>query len=282
MSAQIHSDRWVAVFALVSALLLPGGAADADPVSLSPDITVTLDGVNFSDESVGEDDGLGTTLPVTLGALPASATVTAYHPLANGDALFSLDTTTRLMTGFGLVTFYPGDVVRYGGIGYALEFDSAAAGIPAGVSTDALSRTSGGDLLLSFDTTVDLTTTIATDEDLVSWNGASFALVFDGSAEGISDGLDLDAAHVVAGSVLALSFDAGGSVGGVVFDDDDVLQFDPSGPTWTLAYDASAQHAAMGPADVEAIALPEPARILQLASGLMFLALARWRSQRRG
>ena len=60
-------------------------------------------------------------------------------------------------------------------------------------------------------------------------------------------------------------------MGGVVFDDDDVLLFDPSGPIWALAYDGSAQHAALAAADVEAIALPEPGQLLLLGSGLVFL-----------
>jgi hypothetical protein len=278
MRSGLRIARSIARCALLTAVV-PAGAAAVEPVSLSPDITVTLDGVDFADESVAKDDGLGTTLPVAVGLLPESAAVTAFHPLANGDVLFSLDTTVELAGGSPL-TVYPGDVVRYTGSVYLLEFDSAAAGLPAGVSTDAVSQTSGGDLLLSFDTTVDLTTTIAADEDLVSWNGASFALVFDGSAEGLADGLDLDAAHTLAGDVLAVSFDAGGSIGGIDFDDDDVLRFDPSGPTWTLLYDASAEHASMAAADVQAVAVPEPARILQLASGLVFLAVAGWRTDR--
>jgi hypothetical protein len=164
---------------LVAILLATIGAtpaAWASTASLSPDITVTLDGVDFADESVAIDDALGTTLPISLGTLPGSAAVTAYHLLGNGDQLFALDTTAELA---GPLTVYPSDVVRYDGVSYSLEFDSTAAAIPAGVAVDAVSRTAGGDLLLSFDTTVDLGAVIASDEDLVEWNGASFTMVFD-------------------------------------------------------------------------------------------------------
>jgi hypothetical protein len=263
-------------FALFLTAFSAAPSAWASSVSVSPDISVTLDGVDFSDESVAVDNLLGISVPTSLGALPAGAAVTAYHPLANGDQLFALDTTVELP---GPLTVFPSDVVRYAGAGYSLEFDGAAAGIPEGAAIDAVSQTSGGQLLLSFDTTVDLGAVIAADEDLVQWSGAVFSLVFDGSLEGIAAGLDLDAAHDAGGGQLGLSFDASGSVGGVDFDDEDVLLFDPGGPTWTLVYDGSSLHAELAAADVEAMALPEPGWILQLASGLALLsAIARRRT----
>jgi hypothetical protein len=137
-----------------------------------------------------------------------------------------------------------------------------------------VSQTAGSDLLLSFDTTVDLGGgLVAADEDVVQWSGASFSLVFDGSAEGIAEGLDLDGAHDAGGGALGLSFDASGSVGGVSFDDEDVLLFDAAGPSWSLVYDGSAQHAELTAADVEAIALPEPDQLALLVGGVALLAL---------
>jgi hypothetical protein len=239
-------------------------------VALSPDHTVELDGVVFDDEAVAVDDLLGVTIPTSLGALPENAEVTAYHLLASGDQLFALSTTAALP---GPLIVEPRDVVRYDGVGYALEFDGSTIGIPDGVTVDGVSRPpGGGNLLLSFDTGVDLGGgLVAADEDVVDWNGAVFALVFDGSAEGIEDGVDVDGVHDAGSGELGLSFDTSGSVGGIDFDDEDVLLFDPSGPTWTLAYDGSALHAALGAADVEAIALPETSRLLMLASGLAAL-----------
>ena len=65
--------------------------------------------------------------------------------------------------------------------------------------------------------------------------------------------------------------------------DNDVLLFEPAGPSWTLSYDGSAQHPALAPADVQAmaIALPEPAWLLQLVSGFAFLAAAKRHRGRR-
>ncbi len=76
--------------------------------------------------------------------------------------------------------------------------------------------------------------------------------------------------------MLGLSLDASGSVGGVDFDDEDVLRFDPGGPSWTLAYDGSAEDASLAPVDT--VALPEPGQLWMLASGLgLLIGLGRQR-----
>jgi hypothetical protein len=224
------------------------------------------------------DNLLGVTVPSSLGTLPENAEVTAYALLASGDQLFAMNTTSELA---GPVFVQPRDVVRYDGVTYTVEFVGGAAGIPDGAAVDAVSETSGGDLLLSFDTTVDLGGgLVAADEDVVEWNGASFAGVFDGSAEGISESLDVDAVHDVGGGLLGLSFDTSGSVGGIDFDDEDIVEFDPSGPTWTVVYDGSVEHAALAAADLEAVALPEPGQLAMLATGLAALGALTWRRSR--
>ncbi len=242
-----------------------------DSVSASPDVTVELASTPFDDEDVAVDNLLGSVAPASLGTLPANADLSAYHLLANGDQLFSLDTTVTLA---GPLTVEPGDVVRYAGASYSLEFDASVEGVPNGVATDAVSHTTGGSLLLSFDTTVDLGAITADDDDLVEFDGVSFSLSFDGSAAGVPGALDVDGAHVLGSGNLGLSFDGSGQLGGVDFDDEDVLEYDASGPTWSLAYDGSAEHPEWsGGPDLDAVALPEPGQLLLLASGIAGLLL---------
>jgi hypothetical protein len=246
-------------------------------VLLSPDITVELGGSTLEDEEVVTDDQLGTVTLAPLGLLPGATDVNAYHLLSNGDQLYSLDTTAEL--GGGLIAG-PADVVRYDGVTDTLEFDASAEGIPDGVIVDAVSVHSSGDLVLSFDTTVDLGALTANDEDVVRLDGTSFSLLFDGSSEGVSEGLDLDGVEArPGGDLLWVSFDGSGSLGGVHFDDEDILEFDPSGPTWSLVYDGSVQHATLAAADV--VAVPEPGGWLPVVAGMALLsALAearRWR-----
>lgn len=240
---------FLALFASVSR-----AATTLASVSVSPDVTIVLGGVTAHDEDVAVDDLAGTVSLVKLGDLPQAAAVSSYHLLENGDKLFSLDTAVELS---GALTVEPGDVVRYDGVSYAVEFDASANGVPRGVAIDAVTTTAGGSLLLSFDTTVGLSAflrpIIVDDEDLVAFNGVLFKSAFDGSAAGVPEALDLDGAHNLGGGKLALSFDGSGSLGGVDFDDEDVLEYDAATGAWEMAYDGSAEHAGWASADLEAI-----------------------------
>jgi Calx-beta domain/IPTL-CTERM motif len=238
------------------AALLAGAAAAQTPLAAircSADVTVLLGGVTLPDEGIAEDDLAGGVTPVGVGALPAGAAVSGYHLRADGDQLLAFDSTVTLPGG---VVATPRDVVRFDGSGFSLELSGAAVGIPAGAAIDALSEADGA-LLLSFDVTVDLDGVVADDEDLVAFDGSAFTLFFDGSATGVPPGLDVDAAHRLSNGHLLLSFDAGGTIAGVSFDDEDVLEFDPVGGGWVLAYDGSAQHAGWPAADLDALAAAE-------------------------
>lgn len=273
MRKQTHLAVGTAMTAL---LLAPAVCLAQDGVRYSSDISVDLSGTTVDDEDAVLDDQLGVVTQEPLGALPENAGLTGYDVLGNGDRLFTLDTTVEL----GGTTFTPADVVRFDGITYTAEFDGSAEGIPDGVRVDALSVESSGDLLLSFDTTVDLGGgVVAADEDLAQFDGATFTLLFDGSAEGISEALDLDGASADISGLLSLSFDGSGSVGGVDFDDEDILAFDSSGSVWTMAFEGEVAHPSLAAADIDAV--PEPGQSLLLAAGSLGLwALSAYRRRR--
>lgn len=206
--------------------------------AIPPDITVVLDGTTLDHNQVAEDDLAGGVNPVNVGAIPATAIITAYDRLPNGDQLLAFDTTVTLPGG---LTVRPGDVVRFNGATYTLEFDATANGIPDGVITDAVSEIGAGDILLSFDVTVAVGGITADDEDLVRVHSGVFSLFFDGSAAGIDPSLDLDAAYILSSNGhLLLAFDGSGTVGGVDFTAEDVLEFTPTTTGWALGYDGLA------------------------------------------
>ena len=253
-----------------AALALPALAAE----EISTDVTTDLGGTIAADEDVVEDTGSGAPTKIALGTLPAAADVIGYSIATNGDILFSLDIASSLPGG---VDVTPRDVVRYNGSVYSIELAGADHGIPAGAKIDAIGVVAG-DLLLSFDVTVTVGNVTADDEDLVRLESTQpdvWSLYFDGSAHGVPAAADLDGADVLdASGHLALSFDISGSAGGVAFDDEDILEFDPVGDSWSMRYDGSAHFASLAAADVDAVFAPEPAAIALGASAFATLLAA--------
>lgn len=243
----------ISALAVAGALLVPTSATRAVTalfeVRVSPDTSAALGAAVVDDENVASDNLAGTVTVQSIGTIPSQADLDAYARRADGRQLLSFDTTVTLPGG---VTARPGDVVRYDGAAYALEFDAAAVGLPDDANTDAVAVYGGG-LLLSFDVTVELSGIKIRPADLVLFDGGVFSMYFDAAAAGVAPGLDLDAAdYLPCNGHLLLSFDGSGSIGGVAFDDEDALEFDRVA-TWELAYDGSVQDADWAPADLDAI-----------------------------
>jgi hypothetical protein len=216
---------------------------------VSPDTTLTLGVPTVNDENVAADNLSGTVSLVSIGSIPAETALDAYAVRPNGQQLLSFDTTVVLPGG---ATARPADVWRYDGLTYSVEFDAAARGVPPGVDVDAVA-VYGSWLLLSFDVALDLGGIHFEREDLARFDGTAWSMFFDGSAAGIAPGIDLDAAdYLPCDGHLLLSFDGSGSIGGIPFDDDDVVEFDRAA-TWEMAYDGSAHGADWPAADLAVI-----------------------------
>ena len=126
------------VLSVLFAIAVLGGPATAIAqaiVAASPDVTIDLGAsVIVADEDVALDDQLGTVVLENLGALPDASEVIALGLDVNGDRFVAFETTTALTGG---VVARPGDVIRYDGAVYSIEFDASAAGLPDGAMTDA-------------------------------------------------------------------------------------------------------------------------------------------------
>ena len=270
------------------AVAVASAAVAQNAVQFSPDITAELGSVGpttVTDEEVAVHDAAGTVTALAapgLGAIPANADVNGYHLMPTGDKLVSLDITVMLP---GLPVGMPAeprDVLLFDPMTSVFSFffdgSTAAAGVPANARVDAVTLNPLGELLLSFDISVSLPGLgPVDDEDVVSFAAGVYTMEFDGSANGVSTALDVDAADVVLGTgELLISFNASGTVGGVVFDDEDVVAFDATVPSFAMYFDASTS----GPADpdwvpTDIIALPEPGVGVSMLAGLACLALLR-------
>jgi hypothetical protein len=127
--------------------------------------------------------------------------------------------------------------------------------IPGEASVIAYHLESSGGRLFVLDTTVELPGGLmAEPRDVIRYDGASYALEFDGS----------------------------GTLGDTDFDDEDVLYFRPLFGSWSMLYDASTKHAEWTPWDVDAVHyVPEPSEPWMLAAGTACLvAITRRRARR--
>lgn len=229
---------------MIAALLL--AATALTELRGVPDTTATLGATTVGDEGVAADSLTGPVTLVSVGGIPPETAIDAYALTPDGRQLLSFETTVILSNGS---TALPGDVWAFDGAGYAAVFEAAPRGIPPTANLDAVTLYAGS-LLMSFDTAFHVGGTHFEPADLIRYDGASFSMFFDGSAAGVSPGLDLDAADYLAcNGHLLLSFDGSGSIGGVAFDDEDVLEFDRAA-AWQMAYDGTAEHAAWGAADL--------------------------------
>lgn len=249
-----RAGRRNAAFSMLLGAWAVASPAQVLSVDVSSDTTWTAGAATIDDEGAQRVTLPSTVSALDLGVLPANADVTAYQLLDDGRRLFALDTFADLGGG---VTAGPEDVVAWNGAVYALFLDGSAAGIPTGTMIDAVGRIrSAGvtQILLSFDVPTALPGGLTVDdEDIAGWNGATWTIFFDGSANGIPEGLDVDGFdRDPVNGTRYLSFDTSGRIGSVDFDDEDIVAFD--GSTWSLAYDASASlSASFAAGDLDAV-----------------------------
>jgi hypothetical protein len=246
----VSAGRVLALWAVAAVSVVPVGAVTPlTQIKVSSDTTVSLGGNVVDDETLAADNLAGTVTLQSLGAIPREADLDAYAVRPNGAQLLSFDTTVVLPGG---TLARAGDIVRYDGVTYSVEFNAAARGIPDGVNLDAVA-VYGNLLLMSFDGAFDVGVLHVEPADLVLFDGAAFSKFFDGVVAGVGPDLNLDGVdYLSCDGHLLLSFDGSGSIGGVAFGDEDALEFDRVG-TWEPAYQGSAHHANWSAADLDAV-----------------------------
>lgn len=170
-----------------------------------------------------------------ISGVPATANLRDFQLDANGDLLFCLDVGTTL----GGSYFRSADVVKLSGAGFSKAFDATAAGVPDGIGCDGVAREGvNGALLLSFDHAFAVGGTTLRPADVIRFAAGSFGTkVLDAVALGIDPRLNIDAVDSVGTTTdLLVSFDTGGTVGGVHFADEDVLQLHLADGGWSMRF----------------------------------------------
>jgi thermitase len=194
----------------------------------------------------------------SCGFSPAQVT-----PAGNGSANSTLTVTAGSNTGTDgfQVTGTSGSLSR--SAGFTLNV-SAPASPPDGVAM-YFSLQSSGSVGVSSPTSV-------ANEDIVAWHGGdSFSLFFDGSDVGLAS-FTIDAFDVIAADRVLLSFTGAGTVGGLSFDDSDVMLFtgtfgSATSGTLSMYFDGSDVGLTTSDEDVDAIQLLPGGNLLLSTTG---------------
>lgn len=209
-----------------------------------------------------DDDLSGGRTRVQTAGLPDNVILRDFHIETNGNILFCLDVGVTL----GGAYYAPSDVIRFSGASFSKEFDSVAAGVPAGVHCDGVARRrSNGPLLLSFDKLFTVGGITIRPADVIEFsNGAFGPKLLDAHALGLADNLNVDAIDMY-GTIdyLLVSFDTGGSIGDIPFSDEDVMQLHLTDGTWSMRFLMLDYSDRWGPANLDGLSATNNDTIFQ-------------------
>ena len=183
-------------------------------MSFSDGVTIPIPG---PDLSVADDDvvyyNAGTWslfFDGTANGLPTSSDI---------DGLTVVDTTHLYMSFNDNVTIpIPGpdlsvadeDIVYFNAGTWSLFFDGTANGLPNSADIDGLTVVDSTHFYISFNGSVTISIPgpdlSVADEDVVYYNAGAWSLYFDGSANGLGSGFDLDAISVIGGAPSSGSY----------------------------------------------------------------------------
>jgi hypothetical protein len=212
------------LFLLLLTLGMLGPPAMAQSYYLSPDVPTSLGGTTYLPSDVVRNDAGSYSLTLSL---PTHATVDSLHPMCSGNWLISVEVPTSLDGN----TYDPRDVIEFNpGAGtYALFFDGAAAGIPAGSNVDAAYLNGGdsADLILSFDVPTNIGGDVYMPADLVRYSGGAFSWFFDSTTTtpAVPISTDVTGADLRA-ALTVVSFDVPTNLDGSVYVPGELVSWD--------------------------------------------------------
>jgi hypothetical protein len=147
-----------------------------------------------------------------------------------------------------------GEARHYGGLGGSGGFSTLFSDDE---NIDALHILDNGHIILSTDGNATLGGLSFEEGDLVDYNPltGTASLYFDGDL--FSDDENIDAVHILDNGHIILSTEGNASLGGLSFNDEDLVEYDPVAGTASLYFDGSA-HDLSGNDDIDAVHLTDP------------------------
>ena len=264
-SQAVAGRRWLVAVSLWL-LMLPGLQAQIQTLEVSSDLSLTLDGIDAGspvvfrtrDDLIIEIDP-ATQLVTEVFAIfddAPSVDLDAYDGSLNA---FSIDIDSVLHLQGMSVFVRAGEI--YDADNGSLLFDPVAAGLPANTDIDAVSvDPATGDLLFSVEQFIGDVPGggVIFPADIISWDGSSFGLFFDGLQ--LPRSTNVDAVHVLNDGDILMSFDADVSLPGFLAgtggaQDHDIIRFNSG--SFSFETDLADGDLDWFPADVDALSAVE-------------------------
>jgi hypothetical protein len=175
--------------------------------------------------------------------LTALALATVLTPgLAAQDLALSLDATTSV----GGTTYADDQVLAHTGAStFVNDISGLTSALPPTADINAIDYVTPTNVYFSLDAAAVLSGAgLVQDEDVVNWNGSTFALAWDGSANGLPANADIDALDVIGEGPLVFSFSLDAAavlVGPGTVEDEDLALWNGVAVDATLDFDGSAE-----------------------------------------
>ena len=187
--------------------------------------------------------------------LPGSANVDAFDRVDNTHFYMSFSGANTTVPGLGSVQ--DEDVVYYNNGTWSVYFNGTAHGLTSGdLDIDAIT-VSGGTLYFSTLGNTNPPGVVGTpdDSDIYSWNGTSYARVWDANVNGIQGSANVDGLSLVNGNHFYLSFRPNTNVTGLgQVQDEDVVEYNNG--AWSVYFDGTAAGFTAASQDLDAIDVP--------------------------
>lgn len=215
-----------------------------DSIILSTKTPATLGGLSFMENDLAEYDPRADTATLFFdgSATTLLENIDAVHVLGNGHLLLSTGVGATL----GGLSFGADDLIDYDPVAdsSAMVFDGGALFGATDENIDAVHVLDNGRLILSTNASATLGGLTFGANDLVDYDLATdtASLFFDGSVLFGGGGEDIDGVHILDDGHLILS-DAndGALLGGLAYNDDDLVDYDPVAGTANLYFNGSAR-----------------------------------------
>ena len=221
-------------------------------ILFSTDIPITIGSDSFEERDVisHESSSFAPYLSGSSLGIPEGVNIDAFG-FSRSNILFSVDIPTTLDG----VAYTERDLIVYDGTDFSKLLDGPAIGIPHGARIDAATVLSDGTIIFSLDIPVSLVGIAFKANDLISYDGSSFGLYFNGSNNGIPENANIDGVYVSPTGDILFSIDIPSDLSGLEVTDKDIIKWD--GSSFSLYFDGLSSGLPTN-ADVNAVAVNPP------------------------